>query len=175
MFSGVRFMSKSLLDRLYVCNLFQVKASKGYVRKEDLHSKYGIINASVMSHCYELGSIIVKKSIIFPYSLEEVITGISFDTIYEVYNPYERCAWYEYTVKGGKKEYDTFILVLRNPTKKDIDDYYSLHSDAEEYKSELMSLISSGKNNHLSVKNDEKEKKSAENDYIYRKVFSRKS
>ena len=168
-------MSKNVLDSLYICDLYQIDEDTGYIERDELYNKYGISDKlDHLPFCKKIGRVIVKKSSIFKYNLREVLTGVPLETVYEDYNSSVRCDWYTYTAKGNKKEYDTFILIGsldRKVSLNDINTYCDEHSNTEEYRKELISLINRGKENHAKKKHDEKQENDRVNSIAYQKLY----
>ena len=171
-------MNKNLLDEFYFCDLYQVDSHKGYIEKEDFHSKYSLsANMDVeLPFCNKVGIVLVKRSKLFKYNLREVFTGVPLDTIYENYNRMVSNDWYNYTIKGIKKEYNTFTIVPHKRTRITLDQinkYCEDHSNVEEYKNRLTELINKGEENHINKKQEEKECLENINSEVNKKLFKR--
>ena len=144
---------KNLLEEYLLCDLYQVKETKGYLLKENLTfigSGLSYRN-KINETCNNIGPIIVKKSIFFPfkYNLHEAITNVPLDTLYTNAS----------FMEGIKKEYHTFVVItqLWNHTVKlaDLKKYCDEHKNCEAYRQELLSLLKQGKNNLEKAKQKE--------------------
>lgn len=146
---------KTMLDKLYVAKVYQARTEEGYIEKGDIYSNKELsIKLSNMREVEEMGEIIVKKSILFPFQLRELITGIPIDTLYEQTNNGTNIPTIldSYWLSGIKNRYHTFIVIPYDkvhPTMEDVEEYFKNleeeNMDAEQMKNEILELINEGK------------------------------
>ena len=165
---------KRTLDKLLLCDLYQISENQGYIDKAEIHGKSPIgcelyHNSFVNKIC----SVIVKKNGFSKYNLKEILTGIPINTIYEASDEYSSCDWYNHTVRGIKSEYDTFILVpliKKEVTVEKLEKYINDHKDVQDFKIDLEELIKKGSNSYVNKKLAEI-KKVKENDVKVKKLL----
>ncbi len=153
---------KKTLEKLLLCDLYQVSEDVGYIEKSAIHGKSFIgSELNFMPFVHNMGSVMVKKSGCFKYNLRELLTGTPINTLYEESHDYSSCDWYNHTVKGNQTEYDTFILVpsiRREITVDQLEDYINSHDDVESFRVELEDLLRKGSHIHFNKKMAEIEK-----------------
>ena len=137
------------LEKIVVCDLYQVDEGKGYIELDDLFD-----NDAELAGLHKVGVVLLKKSNFDKYNLKEVITKIPIPTVYETFTE-EGC-----TVKGQSKYYDTFAVVtersLVTEAKFDqITSYFSIHSNESAYAKELSKLLETGGVRCLSIVSQE--------------------
>lgn len=165
---------KKTLDKLLLCDLYQISENQGYIDKAEIHGKNPIgyelyCNSFVNKIC----SVIVKKNGFSKYNLKEILTGIPINTIYEALDEYSSCDWYNHTARGIKSEYDTFILVpsiKKEITVEKLEKYINDHKDVQNFKMDLEELLKNGFNSHVNKKLVEI-KKVKENDAKVKKLL----
>ena len=167
-------MGKDLREDLYICDLYQIDKSAGYLKKNDLflELKFGWVGVKKIDTI-----IATKKKFKSKYGLTEVLTDIPFDTIYRVYKngiPNRDNLLYD----GNKKEYDIFIVVRDRRHLISLDEinaYYNKHRDVEEYKNNLIKIINEGQENHINKKKQEKKEQDYINSEVNNKLYKRRS
>lgn len=123
-----------MLEKLIICDLYQVKKEYAYIKNDNFSFKYDLYNK-----CEFIDEVIVKKSFFKKFELREIITGTKIDTIYK-----KKKEFNNYDIIASKKEYDTFILVddiNKNPTIEDIKKYIKKHNAVNEYKIKLEKIL----------------------------------
>ena len=73
---------KRTLDKLLLCDLYQISENQGYIDKAEIHGKSPIgcelyRNSFVNKIC----SVIVKKNEFSKYNLKEILTGIPINIV----------------------------------------------------------------------------------------------
>ncbi|MEE3343758.1 MAG: hypothetical protein VZS44_06690 [Bacilli bacterium] len=167
-------MGKDLREDLYICDLYQIDESAGYLKKNNLFLELycGWVGVKKIDTI-----IAAKKKFKSKYGLTEVLTDIPFDTLYRVYKngiPNRENLSYD----GNKEEYDTFIIVRDRRdliSLDEINNYCDEHPDIEKYKNQLIELLNQGKENHINKKKQEKKEQDYINSEVNNKLYKRRS
>lgn len=142
---------KRQLDDLCVCDLYLVHEEPGFIEKKSMAGYNGLFANPVEEKKVEkMGRIFAYKSKIHPYKLKEVITGVSFDTLYETTSG-KSGDNFVYPI-GNKNKYSCFIVTRKNYLPQpvylsDLEKYCQEHNDVEQFTRYLINTKETGLDN----------------------------